>query len=61
MHHDVYVVYDSSNRVIDLYVSYTWAKRKSKESVDYRVETYIHPNDRLGIESAAYSLRNRNY
>ncbi|MBM7598192.1 hypothetical protein JOC34_000549 [Virgibacillus halotolerans] len=48
----IYAVYNEKNRVIGLYANETWAKRKADRSDSYRVETYVHTENRKMIEMA---------
>lgn len=53
----VFVVYDEKNRVIDIYANQTWASRKANTSKNYRVETYVHENNRYAIKMAEHMTR----
>lgn len=53
----VFAVYDNKNRVIALYANQTWANRKAKTSEEYRVESYVHTENRRALEIEEFRTR----
>ncbi len=56
-HRYVYVVYDKQDKVVAMYVNGTWAYRKADSQEDYRVEEYVHTENRKAIEIIEHMTR----
>lgn len=57
----VFAVYDNKDRVVALYTNETWAYRKAETSKGYRVESYVHTENREALEMAAWLTRDDYY
>lgn len=53
----LYAVVDDNDRNIKLYASHTWAKRKASRRSNWRIETYVHADNRRLIEIAEFMTR----
>lgn len=55
----VFVVYDGKNRVVSMYANQTWANRLAATSEDYRVESYVHTQNRHALEIEEFMTRGK--
>lgn len=58
-HSHVYAVYDDKDRVVALYTNQTWANRKTDRSDNYRVESYVHTQNRRALEMEEFMTRDQ--
>lgn len=53
----VYAVVDDKDRIIKIYTSYKWARRKAETSESYRIVSYITTENRRLLELELYSIK----
>lgn len=56
-HRYLYAVYDNDGNYVKAYVNETWARRRAARYRNGKVEAFIHPTYRLGLELEGYTKR----